>query len=282
MLGHCRRATRVLCSHNSLPSARIVPISHIYVNGYSGRVRWNSTNTENVQPPQSQDETNAETSIGNVPEKTKVLEERQVSDVGASKTEVEETHPTEMKMDTAVSTELPQEEGISFSFDDEAEGALPWETNTTRKEKPFSRERIEKNPGDVVDPAKSELILAPLKKKSSPLQKLTPNKRSYDVKKKSSKDDHNMNLSVERDYKNLLQFKYVVSDDDFLNIIDELRPSSDIVSIKQLTELTQNLNKSFTQKQLRIYLQERCPEISVKASSTKKKMIVSSLQIIGG
>ena len=272
----------MLCSHNSLPSARIVPISHIYVNGYSGRVRWNSTNTENVQPPQSQDETNAETSIGNVPERTNVLEERQVSDVGASMTELEETHPTEMKMDTAVSKELPQEEGISFSFDDEAEGALPWETNTTRKEKPFSRERIEKNPGDVVDPAKSELILAPLKKKSSPLQKLTPNKRSYDVKKKSSKDDHNMNLSVERDYKNLLQFKYVVSDDDFLNIIDELRPSSDIVSIKQLTELTQNLNKSFTQKQLRIYLQERCPEISVKASSTKKKMIVSSLQIIGG
>ena len=263
----------MLCLQNNLPNARIVPISHIYVNGYSGRVRWNSTNTKNVQPPQSQDETNAETSIGNVPERTKVLEERQVSDVGASKTEVEETHPTEMKMDTAVSTELPQEEGISFSFDDEAEGALPWETNTTRKEKTFSKERIEKNPGDVVDPAKSELILAPLKKKSSPLQKLTPNKRSYDVKKKSSKDAHNMNLSVERDYKNLLQFKYVVSDDDFLNIIDELRPSSDIVSIKQLTELTQNLNKSFTQKQLRIYQQERCPEISVKVSSTKKKMI---------
>ncbi|GAV28085.1 hypothetical protein PMKS-001553 [Pichia membranifaciens] len=114
---------------------------------------------------------------------------------------------------------------------------LPWASNTETEAEPILET-------DSADPSKSELILAPLRKKSSPIERLTPRKSVSHRADRSS----GVNFQIERDYKNLMQFKYNVSSDDFINIIEELKPSTPVVTVKQLTELSLNLDKSFRRR----------------------------------
>ena len=139
---------------------------------------------------------------------------------------------------------------------------LPWASNTETETEPVLET-------DNADPSKSELILAPLRKKSSPIERLTPRKSVFHRADRSSE----VNFQIERDYKNLMQFKYNVSSDDFINIIEELKPSTPVVTVKQLTELSLNLDKSFRVKQIRQYIENSCPEIVLKKSMSKKKLI---------
>lgn len=139
---------------------------------------------------------------------------------------------------------------------------LPWASKNEAEAEPILEI-------DNTDPSKSELILAPLRKKSSPIERLTPRKSVSHRADRSS----GVNFQIERDYKNLMQFKYNVSSDDFVNIIEELKPSTPVVTVKQLTELSLNLDKSFRVKQIRQYIENSCPEIVLKKSMSKKKLI---------
>lgn len=150
--------------------------------------------------------------------------------------------------------DLPCENDVSTLTD------LPWEEPEVKdKLFPETNNRVKES-------SVNELILAPMKKKSSPIQKLQPRKRNV----KSASD---INIQIERDFKNLMQFKYNVTPDDFFANIDDLKPSSNIVTIKQLGELAQTLDKSFRVKQLKSYIFERAPEITIRKSDTKKKLI---------
>lgn len=159
--------------------------------------------------------------------------------------------------------------------------SFPWETsekesqsqNSTNQDLPWASGEdpdVELTPEtEITDPSKNELILAPLRKKSSPIERLTPRKSLSSRTDRSSE----VNFQIERDYKNLMQFKYSVSSDDFINIIEELRPTTPVVTVKQLTELSSNLDKSFRGKQIRQYIEQSCPEIALKKSMSKKKLI---------
>lgn len=140
---------------------------------------------------------------------------------------------------------------------------------------------------ETVDPTDKELILAPLKKKLTPLERLTPRKNLRIKKSNRSNTKKNtdnnaisfnqkqdkVNLQIERDYKNLMQFKYNVSSEDFISVIDELKPSNNVVTVKQLSDLLNNLDKSFRLKQIRQYIETSCPEIKIHKTTPKKKMI---------
>ncbi|KAG0683393.1 hypothetical protein C6P40_004070 [Pichia californica] len=154
---------------------------------------------------------------------------------------------------------LSKDNDKNIDFDED----LPWSYNE-------SPETIVENNNipsiSNVDPSKSELILAPLKKKHSPIERLT-------LKKKIISQANDKNLKIERDYKNLMQFKHTVSNDDFLNIIEELKPTNSVITIKQLSELSLNLDKAFRLKQIREYIETSCPEIVMKKTMSKKKLI---------
>jgi hypothetical protein len=156
--------------------------------------------------------------------------------------------------------EIPED----IKIDDEEE-ELPWTNN-----------EIEENPinikPEVIDPSKNELILAPIKKKSSIIQKLQSKQKKPLLIENVNNQEAN-NFQLERDYKNLMQFKFNDNNDDFVNIIDELRPTNNIITIKQLSELTLTLDKSFKVNQLKQYISTSCPEISISKRAIKKDII---------
>lgn len=140
------------------------------------------------------------------------------------------------------------------------ETTLPWEIQETDTVQPAVK---------FNDASKDELILGPLRKKSSIIEKLKNKKAPQNVKL----GNETLAFKVERDYKSLMQYRQNVSPDSFCNIIDELRPRDSVITIKQLTELAHTLDKSFRMKQLRAYINEVCPEILIKKSDNKKKLI---------
>ncbi|TID14793.1 hypothetical protein CANINC_004464 [Pichia inconspicua] len=153
---------------------------------------------------------------------------------------------------------------------------LPWEAENNESvadtELPWDQDPLEPVQPTVepIDPSKNELILGPVRKKTSIIEKL----------KKTKKTSHNDKLGnetlafkVERDYKNLMQYRQNISPESFCNIIDELKPKDPVITIKQLTELAHTLDKSFRMKQLKAYIDEACSEITVKKSDNKKKLI---------
>lgn len=150
---------------------------------------------------------------------------------------------------------------------------LPWDDSTNSKTN--NNEQLQKEDetinaiADVIDPSKNELILAPLKKKTSPIQKLKQKSPSLSDNLTSETN----NYQLERDYRSLLQFTVNDPNDDFISLIEELKPSSSVVTLKQLSQLSQTLDKSFKLKQLRQYIESSCPEIQLKKSTNKKKMI---------
>lgn len=156
--------------------------------------------------------------------------------------------------------------------------SMPWDTESSKsrvehEEFPWETEEVEveEKKMESVDPSKNELILAPIRKKSSIIQKL---------KTRTKKDSQSVKIvnetlafKVERDYMSLMQYRQNVEPESFVNIIDELKPRDTVVTIKQLTELSQTLDKSFRVKQLRFYIGEACPDIVLKKTDNKRTLI---------
>lgn len=179
-----------------------------------------------------------------------------------------------------------QEEGESTGSPENKYMTLPWETGFDKtspnpsggndmEEFPWSTATpsVENEHGetqrDIIDPSKSELILAPPRRKSSPIQKLKSKKKVAFQKNRSEE----ISFQMERDYKNLMKFQSNISNTDFINIIDELKPAGDLITIKQFNELSNTLERSFKVKQLKQYINTSCPEIALKKSDTKKRLI---------
>lgn len=246
-------------------------------------IRWNSTTNPIPQPIQKQKIDDVEESSVNEPTddfrnlfketpietKPEVTEEDEMMKINEFK---HRENVTPQLMDLPWQTPSKEQSNSLDSIENELEsfeGGLPWEDSKEISEETFQENDVVE---EAVDPSTNELILAPLKKKSSVIQKLKPRKSVY-VKETMNKNNENIAFKVERDYKSLMQFKYNATHDDFISIIDELKPLSNIVTIKQLTDISQNLDKSFRDKQIREYLTTKCPGIVLRKSHTKKKMI---------
>ena len=268
MLGRCR----VLGRHR-------IPVTRISENIYVKR--WNSTSNPIPQPIEKQKNDNVEgensviepiEDIKDFIKEEKIIESKsEINDDDEILKVNEFKHRQEIKpqlMDLPWEVPTKKSEEIE---DESTKGGLPWEVKEDNEESSGgvnNNEHVE----EAFDPSKNELILAPLKKKSSVIQKLKPRKSIY-IKETQKKNNENLSLNAERNYKNLMQFKFNANHDDFIKIIDELKPVNNIVTIKQLTDISTNLDKSFRDKQIREYLTTKVPGIILRKSHTKKKMI---------
>lgn len=116
----------------------------------------------------------------------------------------------------------------------------------------------------AVDPTRAELILGPIKKKP-----MNRNRKSSTLKDDSS-------FSITNNFKDLLEFKHLISDTDMISSIESLKPSEQIISLVQLTEITKSMDRMCRRNHLVDYLKEKSPELISKIGSkalTKKSII---------
>lgn len=232
--------------------------------------RWNSTlnNKDDDTKASAVTKPVQETLVNEKPLVSKNPLDIAIKDNNDESNQRKEHEDIEVKINNSTKIEKEQSDITKESND---EGILPWDNNNTNHNNDDDGQ-IDKNEINEIsqtDPSKSELILAPMKKKSSPIQRLTPRKSLLS----NNTENTNFNFKIERDYKSLMQFKYTVSNDDFINIIEELKPTNSVITVKQLLELSLNLDKSFKLKQIREYIERSCPDITLKKSMSKKKLI---------
>lgn len=118
----------------------------------------------------------------------------------------------------------------------------------------------------AVDPTRAELILGPMKKRSS--------------RNRMASTSEGASFNMANNFKELLEFKHDISNTDLMASIDSLRPSETTISVNQLKEITKSMDRMCRRNHLVDYLKVKSPQLTTRVSSkalTKKFMIKAIL-----
>ncbi|QPG74849.1 hypothetical protein FOA43_002185 [Brettanomyces nanus] len=143
---------------------------------------------------------------------------------------------------------------------------LPWEENTEGNDE-----------DNAQNSSTDHLILAPFRRKYSPLEKFHIGRTQEKNKSNRLNENYFNVVDFERDVKSLMVFKQDISSTQLYNKIDEFKPKEAVISAKRYNQLVGDLKSAFKLSQLRHYAEEK-EIVGVTKSITKARLITKIIK----